>query len=140
MCGFSGIIFSNRQVKESFLPGMDAFRKASPRVAHRGDTEHNEAILDCLWLSHYRLAFQDVASGAQPMRSQDGQHIIVFNGELYNHLALREKITAKTGVTIQNNAVIPKPFWKAGRLLVKLSLKTLMVSLPLLFLLYLVRS
>lgn len=104
MCGFSGIIFSNRQIKAAFLPGMDAFRKASPRLAHRGDTDHHEAILDSLWLSHFRLAFQDVSSGIQPMRSQDGKHIIIFNGELYNHLELRDKITAKTGIRFKTRS------------------------------------
>ena len=104
MCGFSGIQFLNKQVQESFVPGMNAFRKAAPRVAHRGDTDHNEVILDCLWLSHYRLAFQDVSSGTQPMRSQDGRHIIVFNGELYNHLELREKISAKTGIQFKTRS------------------------------------
>ncbi len=86
------------------MPGMDAFRKASSRVAYRGDTDHHEAILACLWLSHYRLAFQDVSSGVQPMRSQDGKHIIVFNGELYNHLELREKITAKAGIQFKTRS------------------------------------
>ena len=104
MCGFSGILFAGEQAKNAFVPGLDAFRRSALRLAHRGDTAHNEAIFSQLWLNHYRLAFQDVASGAQPMLSHDGKHIIVFNGELYNHLSLRERITAKTAVQFKTRS------------------------------------
>ena len=104
MCGFSGIIFAGEQAKDAFVPGLDAFRRSASRIAHRGDTAHQEAIFAYLWLNHYRLAFQDVASGSQPMLSHDGKHIIVFNGELYNHLSLRERITAKSGVRFKTRS------------------------------------
>jgi asparagine synthase (glutamine-hydrolysing) len=98
MCGFSGVLFAGEQVRAAFPPGLDGFRRAADRVAHRGDTEHRELLLDLVWLSHFRLAFQDVAAGRQPMRSADGRHVIVFNGEVYNHLSLRPAIERETGV------------------------------------------
>jgi len=97
MCGFSGLLFFSAQIKEQFSPGLDGFRLAAPRISNRGDTDHNELIRGNIWLSHYRLAFQDVDAGMQPMKSQDGQHVIIFNGELYNHLELRDQISKKTG-------------------------------------------
>jgi asparagine synthase (glutamine-hydrolysing) len=43
-------------------------------------------------LGHNRLAIIDPGERAnQPMRSADGRHVIVFNGEIYNHRALRER-------------------------------------------------
>lgn len=97
MCGFAGLLFSNTQIKEQFSPGLHGFRQAASRIANRGDTDHNEFINETIWLSHYRLAFQDVEAGVQPMQSQDGQHIIVFNGEVYNHLQLRAQISKQSG-------------------------------------------
>jgi len=43
-------------------------------------------------LGHARLAIIDLAGGAQPMSSADGRYVIVFNGEIYNYLALRETL------------------------------------------------
>ena len=97
MCGFAGLLFSSSQNKEQFTPGLQGFRKAASRIANRGDTDHQEFFNEHIWLSHYRLAFQDVTSGVQPMKSQDGKHIIIFNGEVYNHLKLREQITRESG-------------------------------------------
>ena len=84
MCGFSGIVFAQHPEQAPGAPLIETFRRAAGRVAHRGDTEHRELLLDCVWLDHYRLAFQDVASGRQPMLSHDRRHVIVFNGEVYN--------------------------------------------------------
>ena len=92
MCGFSGILFHDPTVRDSYQPGRAGFRHASARVAHRGDTDYQERFETTLWLSHHRLAFQDVAAGTQPMLSQDQLHVIVFNGEIYNHLQLREEL------------------------------------------------
>lgn len=97
MCGFAGLLFSNAQTKEKFTPGLNGFRQAASRIAHRGDTDHQEFIKENIWLSHYRLAFQDVDAGIQPMQSRDGQHVIIFNGEIYNHLELRQQITSQSG-------------------------------------------
>ena len=95
MCGFTGTSFSSLLSKDNYPYSLDAFRASSVRIAHRGDTEHREYLNDAIWLSHFRLAFQDVQAGAQPMLSHDGKHIIVFNGEVYNHLELRKQIRQK---------------------------------------------
>jgi asparagine synthase (glutamine-hydrolysing) len=104
MCGFSGVVFAGEQARDAYGPGLDGFRRAALRVAHRGDTDHRELIRERVWLSHFRLAFQDVAAGVQPMPSADGRHVIVFNGEVYNHLTLRPAITRKTGVAFRTRS------------------------------------
>lgn len=45
-------------------------------------------------LGHARLAVIDLAGGAQPMLSEDGENAIVFNGEIYNFRALRSELQA----------------------------------------------
>lgn len=104
MCGFSGVLFAAETVRDGYRPGIAGFRQAAARVAHRGDSDHRELLLPRLWLDHYRLAFQDVAAGVQPMPSADGRHVIVFNGEVYNHLALRPAVTARTGVAFRTRS------------------------------------
>ena len=48
---------------------------------------------DRVGLAHRRLSILDLSSaGHQPMRSDDDRYTIVFNGEIYNHLAIREEI------------------------------------------------
>jgi asparagine synthase (glutamine-hydrolysing) len=104
MCGFSGISFSSPLVRDRFPHSLDTFRGSAARIAYRGDSDHREYISDRLWLSHYRLAFQDVQAGIQPMLSHDGRHVIVYNGEVYNHLQLRDKIQDKSGVSFKTRS------------------------------------
>lgn len=69
-------------------------------ISHRGPDGEGEwhCEKNDIWLGHRRLAIQDLSdNGAQPMASQSGDSVIVFNGEIYNHLQLRELIERKFG-------------------------------------------
>ena len=46
-----------------------------------------------MFLGHRRLAIIDLATGDQPMQSSDGRYVIVFNGEIYNFVELRNVLT-----------------------------------------------
>ncbi|HTE28569.1 asparagine synthase (glutamine-hydrolyzing) [Flavitalea sp.] len=64
-------------------------------IRHRGPDEFGarEMIINnhVVRLFHHRLSILDLsANGSQPMESSDGQGIIIFNGEIYNHAELRE--------------------------------------------------
>jgi asparagine synthase (glutamine-hydrolysing) len=61
-------------------------------VRHRGPDGEAHWLGGDVALGHTRLAIIDVAGGAQPMRSADGQSVIVFNGEIYNHHELRQRL------------------------------------------------
>ena len=49
----------------------------------------------CVSLGAVRLKIIDLEHGDQPMRSEDGNTIVVFNGEVYNHGELREELRAR---------------------------------------------
>jgi len=50
---------------------------------------------DLCWLGHRRLAIIDLHAGDQPMCNEDGTVWTVFNGEIYNHVALRAELEAR---------------------------------------------
>jgi asparagine synthase (glutamine-hydrolysing) len=60
-------------------------------IAHRGPDSSGFYKDEHFFLGHTRLSIQDLSeNGNQPMFSADGRYVIVFNGEVYNHLEIRE--------------------------------------------------
>lgn len=84
MCGIVGIFFQSGD-----LSPIDAMASA---LGHRGP-DAGAVWLDAdggVALGHRRLAIVDLSkAGAQPMHSPSGRFVLVFNGEIYNHLELR---------------------------------------------------
>ncbi len=96
MCGIAGVydygFSSNPQVTPELLVRM------SDRMIHRGpdDAGYHISRNGQCGLTFRRLAIVDLSpAGHQPMSSPDGQYTIVFNGEIYNHLEVREELEAK---------------------------------------------
>ncbi len=93
MCGLAG--FLDRNVDRS---GEDVLVAMANRIAHRGPDDSG------IWLDaeagvgfcHRRLSIVDLsAAGHQPMRSPRGRYHFVWNGEIYNHLALRRVLESE---------------------------------------------
>ncbi|GAA3036098.1 hypothetical protein GCM10020000_12090 [Streptomyces olivoverticillatus] len=61
-------------------------------IRHRGPDEAGYYLDDGLTMGAVRLAIVDLPSGAQPMADPSERHWICFNGELYNHVELREEL------------------------------------------------
>ncbi|HEX5580248.1 MAG TPA: asparagine synthase (glutamine-hydrolyzing) [Gemmatimonadaceae bacterium] len=93
MCGLTGF-WSRSGAPES--PGTIATRM-SDALVHRGPDDMGIWCDEAagLALAHRRLSILDLSpSGHQPMRSASGRWVIVFNGEIYNFLALRSELEA----------------------------------------------
>lgn len=90
MCGVAGIFaYGSEAARLETLAGM------SEALAHRGPDGHGTwAAPDRrIALAHRRLSIIDLSErGAQPMVSDDGHLVISFNGEIYNHRALRAEL------------------------------------------------
>lgn len=86
MCGIAGLIRFDG-VDEDARTRARAMQAA---LRHRGPDGLGEAVFDGGIVVHTRLALVDRAGGAQPMTTPDGRFTIVYNGEVYNHLELRE--------------------------------------------------
>jgi len=88
MCGIVGLVNYKYDLKVNI-------EKMKDRMIHRGpDSEGTYISSDGdVALGHRRLAIIDItASGSQPMKSHDGRYVIVFNGEIYNHLQIKKKL------------------------------------------------
>jgi asparagine synthase (glutamine-hydrolysing) len=89
MCGICGI--AGRDAPQALEAMVAALRHRGPD----GQGRHRDAGAG-ICLGHTRLAILDrTAAGAQPMASADGQVWITYNGEIYNHLELRQAIAGR---------------------------------------------
>lgn len=92
MCGFAGFLRASS-------PGLEQDRGIAEAMAntlrHRGPDDGGSWVdADAgIALAHRRLAVVDLTpAGHQPMSSGSGRHVIIFNGEIYNHLDLRAEL------------------------------------------------
>ena len=91
MCGIAGLVGS-----EVSLGSIGStLRRMGDAIAHRGPDDTG-IWFDCdagVGLVHRRLSVLDLSrAGHQPMVSASGRYVIVFNGEIYNHLENRKRI------------------------------------------------
>jgi asparagine synthase (glutamine-hydrolysing) len=84
MCGIAGIHSPGAAVDRSVLAQMLA------RMHHRGPDGEGMWVEGEVGLGMRRLAIVDVEGGRQPLLNEDGSVKVVFNGEIYNHLELRD--------------------------------------------------
>lgn len=85
MCGIAGLIDQEKKIElKKYLNQMNR------AVAHRGPDDEGIYCWENVGLGHRRLSILDLsASGHQPMTTQDGSLVLVFNGAIYNYLELR---------------------------------------------------
>lgn len=91
MCGIIGIInFDKKRVEQKTL------RKMNNALIHRGPDDEGFFVDSNVGLGHRRLSIIDLTeAGHQPMFSQDKSLVIVYNGEIYNYLELKEELVDK---------------------------------------------
>jgi asparagine synthase (glutamine-hydrolysing) len=91
MCGIAGKFLLTHQPAISVRQLTDMigiFR-------HRGPDETGIYLDDRIGLAHARLSIIDLAGGAQPIHNENQRFWIIFNGEIFNYLELRQDLLAK---------------------------------------------
>ena len=87
MCGICGIFdTAGRAVEPNVLERM------SLAIRHRGPDGSGEFARPGLALGHRRLSIIDIAGGVQPMSNEEASIHVVFNGEIYNFIELRQEL------------------------------------------------
>jgi asparagine synthase (glutamine-hydrolysing) len=88
MCGIVGVVRADGAPIDAA-----ALRRARDALVRRGPDAEGSFLEAGVAFGHRRLSILDLsAAGAQPMQSPDGRYVIVHNGEVYNHLELREEL------------------------------------------------
>jgi len=90
MCGIAGILRC-----DGAAPGPGLLRAMTTAIAHRGPDGDGFFSDGPVGLGHRRLAIIDLVTGDQPMSSDDGSVVLIFNGEIYNFRELRRELEAR---------------------------------------------
>ena len=93
ICGFTGNLDNKSQVLTNMMN----------KIIHRGPDSGGQHMEDGIALGFRRLSIIDLDHGSQPMYNEDNSIVITFNGEIYNHLELREELITK-GHVFRNHA------------------------------------
>jgi asparagine synthase (glutamine-hydrolysing) len=88
MCGISGFFHFDTDRPAN----AGAIKKMTDVISHRGPDDDGFYIRENVALGHRRLAIIDLCTGKQPMFSFDRKIVLVFNGEIYNYVELREEL------------------------------------------------
>src|SRR5712664_470448 len=91
MCGIVGIV--NLDPRETVDEAL--LKRMRDVLRHRGPDGEGLWAEGPVGLGHRRLAIVDVAGGYQPLPNEDESAWIVYNGEIYNHAALRPGLEAR---------------------------------------------
>lgn len=88
MCGIAGLfdLFGRRDFDHDLLRAMNEVQH------HRGPDEDGLYVDPGVAFAHKRLSIIDLSSGQQPMRSEDDNVVVVYNGEVYNFAELAREL------------------------------------------------
>lgn len=90
MCGIVGIACHSGSIPSV---GPDVLVRMRDQLVHRGPDGAGLMLRGNVALAHRRLAVLDTSNaGSQPMATPDGRHALVYNGELYNDVELRQEL------------------------------------------------
>ena len=91
MCGICGICGPSSQRPDNEI----VVQAMMDTLVHRGPDESGMLRGESFIFGHRRLSVIDLDSGFQPMQSEDGRINLVYNGEIYNYLELRQSLVQK---------------------------------------------
>ncbi len=86
MCGIVGYVGA---------PNPGVLTAMRDELTHRGPDECGNFIDERVSLGHRRLSIIDLEHGHQPATNRDGSVVLVYNGEIYNHLAVRSELETR---------------------------------------------
>ena len=90
MCGLTGI-FSSETGKDI----TEYVSKMNSSLVHRGPDDEGTFESSNCTMSNRRLSIVDIQNGHQPIKSENGRYAMVYNGECYNYLELKQKLIQK---------------------------------------------
>ncbi len=89
MCGIAGILVRSEAARP---PSREELLRMAAALRHRGPDESGVYRDGRVGLAHTRLSIVDLATGQQPLGNEDGSVQVVFNGEIYDYVELRDEL------------------------------------------------
>jgi asparagine synthase (glutamine-hydrolysing) len=100
MCGIVSIHTNKKDLSGS----LSVLENMITKINHRGpDGEGKIHLLNQALFGHKRLAIIDIKHGQQPMRSDDYRYTLIFNGEIYNYIELKD-LLLKEGILFKSSS------------------------------------
>ena len=93
MCGFIGCVHEKPQVYQEAEKQL--FQNMNNIITHRGPDDDGYYMDDHVQFGFRRLSVIDIESGHQPLTYENERYWIIFNGEIYNYVELREELVQK---------------------------------------------
>ena len=90
MCGIVGFLSSHHKQDT-----IRVLQRMLTRIHHRGPDESGAYVCEGFGMGSVRLSIQDVQTGGMPILSQNGNLCIVYNGEVFNFIELRQDLISK---------------------------------------------
>jgi asparagine synthase (glutamine-hydrolysing) len=90
MCGIAGFVTCDRLDRDAPLRAL----RMRDSMEYRGPDEAGLHVDDFAALGHRRLSIVDLSTGQQPLSNEDGSIWVIYNGEIYNHAAVRPELEA----------------------------------------------
>src|SRR5574344_2958450 len=99
MCGITGFVNkkNTKKEKDKIIHGM------ADMIKHRGPDGEGYYVDDECAFAHRRLSIIDLSTGGQPMYNEDNSIVIVYNGEVYNYIELKDELK-KCGHVFKNKS------------------------------------
>ena len=101
MCGFIGCVHDKEQNYRD--DQKQQFKKMNDIITHRGPDDDGFYYDDHIQFGFRRLSIIDIECGHQPLTYENERYWIIFNGEVYNYVELREELL-KEGLTFATNS------------------------------------
>lgn len=112
MCGICGFLC----LDEGYL-NLKILKDMTSTLIHRGPDEEGYFFEGNVGFGHRRLSIIDIESGKQPFTSDDGRYVLIFNGEIYNYIELRNELEGEGEIfkTKSDTEVLLKLYIKLGK-------------------------
>ncbi|MDP7238688.1 MAG: asparagine synthetase B, partial [Candidatus Latescibacteria bacterium] len=91
MCGICGIVNLDRENHVKYTQ----IKRMCDALVHRGPDDDGIFVKDNVGIGMRRLSIIDLVTGNQPISNEDDTIRVVFNGEIYNYLDLRQALRKK---------------------------------------------
>lgn len=91
MCGIAGIV----NLRNNCNISLESIKRMIGVLGHRGPNESGIYLDDFIGLGHTRLSILDLSKGSQPIHNEDQNLWIIYNGEIFNYLELKDDLLRK---------------------------------------------